>query len=160
MFKYLQRQWNHLCGLCAPAPTIGFFASSFDPFPHPGTLSLLQYALDRGYCDKFILALHVDPSIERPEKPKPYMTTMERQIMLWHIRDVVEVVTYNTEAELHKLLVTMRPDIRLLTDKYIDRPYTGEELPIRVVYIPVDRNFERDDYVRRIKNDEFRSVAK
>ena len=48
--------------------TRGFIAGSFDLL-HAGHISILKQCIRQ--CDYLIVGLHVDPSIERPEKNKP-----------------------------------------------------------------------------------------
>ena len=43
---------------------IGFVAGAFDLI-HPGYIKLFKYA--KKYCDSLIVAIHQDPSIERPK---------------------------------------------------------------------------------------------
>ena len=66
----------------------GFIAGCFDPFPHPGVLKAMEEAALAEKLDGFILALHSDHSIERPEKSKPYLTLKEREIMVKAIKYV------------------------------------------------------------------------
>ena len=150
-----------LCAFWRPRQTrTGFFASSFDPFPHPGTVALLRTALDRGHCDAIILALHVDPSVENPDKPRPYLSPDERRVMLEQIHGVVAVVQYETEAELRDLLIRYAPDVRLLGSEYVGKPFTGDDLNIHVEYFDPILNWNRADYIRRIKHNDFWTVDK
>ena len=64
--------------------------------------------------DGFILALHSDPSIERPEKSKPYLTLKEREIMVKAIKYVWYVEPYDTEEDLLRILQETKPDVRVL----------------------------------------------
>jgi glycerol-3-phosphate cytidylyltransferase len=81
--------------------------------------------------------LHDDPTIERPEKLKPIHTIDERieLIQPYFLFDLVQFLIYNTEAELYTLLKAIRPDIRLMGDDYIDKPYTGDDLGIPIKWI-------------------------
>ena len=45
-----------------------------------------------------------------------------------------EVVTYQTEEDLVKLIEFYNPDVRILGDDYIGKRFTGDHLPIKVVY--------------------------
>lgn len=106
---------------------IGLIAGAFDPFPHPGVLDAMQQAMASGLCETIVVALHVDPHAERAEKRTPAMTVAERRSMVEAIGCVSHVVEYRTEAELLSLLVSLRPDVRILGDDYRGRRFTGDE---------------------------------
>ena len=55
-------------------------------------------------CDQLIILLHDDPTIERPDKLKPVLTTNERREMLEYVVTGCMILTYNTEAELKFLI--------------------------------------------------------
>jgi glycerol-3-phosphate cytidylyltransferase-like family protein len=50
------------------------------------------------------------------------------------IKYVDEVITYQTEEDLLKLIEFYRPDLRILGDDYIGKRFTGDHLPIEVLY--------------------------
>tara|TARA_R110000823_G_scaffold312866_3_gene439942 strand:+ start:388 stop:657 length:270 start_codon:yes stop_codon:yes gene_type:complete len=50
------------------------------------------------------------------------------------IRYIDDVHVYQTEDELYNLIKLFEPDIRILGDDYIDKPYTGQDLPPKVIY--------------------------
>ena len=47
---------------------------------------------------------------------------------------VDEVFVYQTEEELYNLIVNFKPDIRILGEDYIGKPFTGDDLPPKIVY--------------------------
>ena len=47
---------------------------------------------------------------------------------------VDEVVTYESEEDLVKLIEFFKPDVRILGDDYIGKRFTGDHLPIEVIY--------------------------
>ncbi len=63
--------------------TIGFTCSCFDLL-HAGHIIMLQYAKRR--CDRLIVGLQTDPTIDRPEKNKPIQSLEERRIQLEAVR--------------------------------------------------------------------------
>lgn len=111
---------------------IGVIAGNFDVL-HPGYLKMFQEI--EHHCEKLIILLHDDPTIERPEKKKPILSLDERREMLkqftWHHT----ILTYNTEAELHFLLKSINPDVRFLGDDYVDKSFTGDDLDIPIHWI-------------------------
>jgi glycerol-3-phosphate cytidylyltransferase len=120
---------------------IGFIAGCFDPFPHPGQIWAMQQAVEAGWCTQIVIALHVDPSLERPHKAHPIMSLEERELMLRALRWTKEIVVYRFESELVDILKRVAPDVRILGDDYRGRPFTGSELGIPVFYAQ-----RRDDW--------------
>jgi glycerol-3-phosphate cytidylyltransferase len=103
----------------------GLIAGSFDLI-HAGYIRMFKDA--KNVCDKLIVALQGDPTIDRPFKCKPVQTLEERIEVMNSIRFIDEIVTYNTEAELLELLKNTRHDVRILGTDYIDKKYTGDGL--------------------------------
>lgn len=110
----------------------GIIAGNFDVI-HPGYIKMFREC--KSYCDKFIVFLHTDPSIERPHKLKPILSLEERIEMLESIKYIDEVAFYTYEDELLKLLDAYQPDIRFLGDDYKGKTYTGFELNIPIHYL-------------------------
>jgi glycerol-3-phosphate cytidylyltransferase len=81
-----------------------------------------------GLCDTLICALHVDPSVERPEKSRPVQPLSERHVQLAAIRYVDKIIPYQTEEELLQLIALVRPTIRFLGEEYRNKVFTGKEL--------------------------------
>ena len=50
------------------------------------------------------------------------------------LEHVDEVVTYESEDDLLHLIEFFKPDMRILGDDYIGKRFTGDHLPIEVVY--------------------------
>lgn len=99
-----------------------FTASCFDLL-HAGHILMLKEASEQ--CGHLIVGLHVDPSIERPEKNKPIQSLEERMIQLEGCIYVDEIHVYNTEAELESLLHTLPIDIRIIGEEYKGKAFTG-----------------------------------
>ena len=76
-------------------------------------------------CDKLIVGLQTDPTLDRPEKNKPIQSYGERYIQLEAVKYVDEIIKYKTEEELYQLLKLMRPNIRILGSDYQDGRYSG-----------------------------------
>ena len=110
---------------------IGVVAGNFDVI-HPGYIKLFKQMKEM--CETVIILLHTDPSIERPEKIKPILSVDERDEMLMSIKYIDNVFTYDTERELLDLLKAINPDVRFLGDDYINKPYTGFDLNIPIIY--------------------------
>lgn len=110
---------------------LGFTAGNFDLL-HPGYIYTFEAA--KLHCEELIVFLHKDPSETRFSKYKPVIPLYERYKVLMAIQYVDEVVTYQTEEELIELITFYKPDLRILGDDYIGKRYTGDHLPIDVIY--------------------------
>ena len=110
---------------------VGFTAGNFDLI-HPGYIYTFEEA--KRHCDYFMVFLQRDPSETRFTKYKPVVPLYERYKTLMAIQYIDEVVTYQTEEDLVKLIEFYNPDVRILGDDYIGKRFTGDLLPINVVY--------------------------
>ena len=115
-------------------PEIGIITGNFDII-HLGYVRLFKELYNS--CHQPIILLHDDPTIERPKKLKPIHTIEERIELIkpYFLYDIAHFFTYNTEEELYILLKSIRPDIRLMGDDYIDKEYTGKDLGIPVKWV-------------------------
>ena len=111
--------------------TIGFTAGNFDLL-HPGYIYTFEEA--KRHCDYFMVFLQRDPSLHRKSKYKPVIPLYERYKTLMAIKYIDEVVTYQTEEELLNLIEFYKPNLRILGDDYIGKRFTGDHLPVDIVY--------------------------
>jgi len=111
--------------------TLGFTAGNFDLL-HPGYIITFEEA--KRHCDKFYIFLQKDPSLTRFSKYKPVIPLYDRYKALMSIKYIDEVFVYQTEEELYSLIKFYKPDIRILGEDYIGKPFTGDDLPPKVVY--------------------------
>jgi len=118
--------------------TIGFTAGNFDLL-HPGYIYTFEEA--KRHCDYFMVFLQRDPSETRFTKYKTVVPLYERYKTLMSIKYVDEVVTYQTEEDLIQLMEFYKPDIRILGDDYIGKRFTGDHLPIKVIYTTRSHNW-------------------
>ena len=72
---------------------VGFTCSCFDLL-HAGHILMLKDAKEQ--CDKLIVGLQTDPTLDRPEKNKPIQTLRERKIQLEAVKYVDEIRIYST----------------------------------------------------------------
>ena len=108
---------------------IGFTCSCFDLL-HAGHLIMLKDA--KSQCDKLIVGLQTDPSVDRKDKNKPIQSLEERKIQLEAVKYIDEIIVYETENDLHKLLFELDPDIRILGSDWKAKPFTGYNLNIPI----------------------------
>ena len=117
---------------------IGFTAGNFDLL-HPGYIYTFETAKE--HCDYFMVFLQRDPSETRFTKYKPVIPLYERYKTLMAIKYVDEVVTYQTEEDLINLMEFYKPDVRILGDDYIGKRFTGDHMPIDVIYTTRSHNW-------------------
>ena len=104
---------------------IGFNCSSCDLF-HAGHVTMMK--MEKQMCDYLIVALQVDPTIDRPGvKNKPTQSVYERYVQLQGCKYVDEILVYETEADLLNLIQTQTVHNRFLSEEYKDRDFTGKQ---------------------------------
>ena len=88
----------------------------------------------KAQCDKLIVGLQTDPSIDRKDKNKPIQSLEERKIQLEAVKYIDEIIVYETENDLHKLLFDLDPDVRILGSDWKRKPFTGYNLDIPIYF--------------------------
>jgi len=129
---------------------VGFTAGAFD-LCHAGHILMFEEA--KTQCDYLIVGLHSDPTIDRAGvKNKPIMSVEERMIILKGIKYIDEIVTYNTEADLLKILTenSLGIDVRILGVEYKEKPYTGRGLPVEIYYNTRDHGYSTTELRERV----------
>src|SRR6056300_1681661 len=116
----------------------GVMAGNFDVI-HPGYVKMFKEM--EQHCDCLVMLLHTDPSIERPHKLKPILSVEERKEMLLELKSVCDVISYTYEESLLDLLTVGEFDIRFLGDDYMERPFTGDTIPIPIHYLSRDHGW-------------------
>ena len=131
---------------------IGIIAGNFDVI-HPGYIAMFKEC--KSNCDKFIVLLHTDPSIERPHKLKPILNVQDRVEMLKCFEQIDDVLTYTTEAELYNIIADRKAQIkvRFLGDDYKDKEFTGKDLNIPIHYINRDHGWSTTKFKKLIANE-------
>ena|SRR3989344_3955765 len=126
---------------------IGFTAGAFD-LTHAG--HYLMFKESKENCDYLIVALQTDPTLDRPEKNKPIQTLEERKIQLQSCKYIDEIIVYETEADLYELLNKLNPDIRFVGTDHKGKPFTGDELPIKIFWNKRDHDYSTSNLRKRI----------
>ena len=126
---------------------MGIIAGNFDVI-HPGYIKMFKEC--KTYCKQLIVLLHIDPSIERPEKLKPILTKEERTEVLTSIKYIDGIAYYTYEKELVDLIYRLDPDIRFLGDDYRGKTYTGFELDVPVHYLNRDHGWSTTKFKKLI----------
>jgi glycerol-3-phosphate cytidylyltransferase len=126
---------------------IGITFGAFD-LCHAGHMLMFKEA--KSVCDYLIVGLHIDPSSEREHKNKPIMSFKERLIILQGIKYIDEILLYQTEAELLRILEEKKPDIRIIGKDWKGKPFTGYHLPMKVFYNSRSHKYSTSELRRRI----------
>jgi glycerol-3-phosphate cytidylyltransferase len=128
---------------------IGVIAGNFDII-HPGYVKLFKEC--KANCDEFIVLLHSDPSIERPEKLKPILSIEERIEILECFKQIDNIQVYETEEELYQLIQHVNANIRFLGEDYKNKDYTGKNLNIPVHWIGRNHGWSTTKFKKKIAN--------
>ena len=127
---------------------IGFTCSCFDLL-HAGHILMLKDSKEQ--CDKLIVGLQTDPSIDRPlTKNKPIQSLRERKIQLEAVKYVDDIFVYETESDLIDLLKLVKPNVRILGSDYKDKSFTGDDLNIPIYYHERDHDYSSSDLRKKI----------
>ena len=127
---------------------VGIVAGCFDLF-HAGHILMLIEAKD--HCDRLIVALQSNPTIDRPEKNKPVQGLYERFLQVESCKYVDGVIPYDTEEDLYNLLTGLSWDVRFLGMDYYDRTeFTGSDLDIPIHHCSRKHNYSSSGLRDRI----------
>ena len=84
--------------------------------------------MEKQLCDYLIVALQVDPTIDRPGiKNKPTQSVYERYVQVQGCKYVDEILVYETEGDLLNMIKTQNINIRFLSEEYKDKEFTGKQ---------------------------------
>ena len=126
----------------------GIIAGNFDVI-HPGYIEMFNEMKKHVY--EIHVLLHIDPSLNRPEKIKPILSVTDRKNTLMALKGIIEVSTYNTEQELLQLIIDINPEIRFLGEDYINRTdYTGYGLPPKIIFLKRDHGWSTTKFKKLI----------
>jgi len=126
---------------------VGLIAGSFDLI-HPGYIKMFDES--KKICNRLIVALQDDPTIDRPDKCKPVQSWDDRRDILLSLRQVDEVTYYNTEKDIRRLLGSLQFDIRILESDYIGKRFTGDDIQKPVYYCNRSHDYSLTDLKRKI----------
>lgn len=134
-------------------PKIGITCSAFDLL-HAGHIKMLEEA--KTQCDYLIVALQIDPTIDRPlSKNPPIQSLIERYIQLKGCKYVDEIVPYQTEEDLKTIFMSFNLDIRILGEEYKNKEFTAKQIckqrKIKIYYNKRDHNFSSTELKKRLK---------
>ena len=117
----------------------GIIAGNFDVI-HPGYIHMFNEM--KKHVDEIHVLLHIDPSLNRPEKIRPLLSIEDRAMTLLAIKGITNVSSYNSEEELLKLIIDINPEIRFLGEDYLNRSdYTGYGLSLQIIFLKRDHGW-------------------
>jgi glycerol-3-phosphate cytidylyltransferase len=126
---------------------IGFTASCWDLF-HTGHVVMLMEA--KSLCDYLIVGLLSDPTNDRADvKNKPVQSIFERYTQVAGCKYVDEVIPFESEKDLVDLILTVRPDLRIVGTEYKDKDHTGKSLS-KIYYNERLHSFSTSDLRNRV----------
>ena len=99
----------------------GLIAGTFDLF-HPGHICGFNTTVK--YVNELIVALHT----HNPNKRKPVQTTFERYVQLKAYKNVIEVIPYDTEIDLERMMEMLDFDYYFISGEYSRESITGYDI--------------------------------
>ena len=127
---------------------IGIISGSWD-LCHPGHIMAFKECKDN--CDYLIVALQVNPQIERKDKNRPVETILERYMRLDAIRYIDKIIPYETEYDYYLIMLYSKPDIRFLGSDWEGKGIVGSELPMEFYYLNRNHTLSSTNLRKRVK---------
>ena len=109
----------------------GITFGAFDLF-HAGHVLMLKEA--KSICDYLIVCIQSDPSVDRAKKNKPIQSVIEREIQVSACTYVDEVIIYDLEEDVLKIIENIDWDVRILGEEYRDKEFTGRDQTLEKCY--------------------------
>lgn len=132
---------------------VGITFGAFD-LCHAG--HVLMFAECKRHCDYLIVGMQIDPSQERDSKNTPVQSVYERFVQLNAIKYIDEVIPYQYEDELIKILLSKDINIRFVGDDYVGKDFTGKDdcidKNIEIYYNKRDHGFSTSELRKRIES--------
>ena len=132
---------------------VGFTSGYFD-IMHPGHVLMLKEC--KRYCDYLIVAVNeYRTKTKQPdgrEKNEPIWTPKERLMMVEACKFVDEAFLYDGEKKLYDYLFNSgdRIDVRILGDDHKDKPFTGDDLEIDIIFNSRDHDYSTTNTIAKI----------
>ena len=132
----------------------GITFGAFDLF-HAGHVLMLKEA--KSICDYLIVCIQSDPSLDRVEKNKPVQSVIEREIQVSACTYVDEVIIYDSEEDVLKIIETIAWDVRILGEEYRDKEFTGRDQTLDKCYFNKrPHNFSSSELRERVSREHFK----
>ena len=133
----------------------GITFGAFDLF-HAGHVLMLKEA--KSICDYLIVCIQSDPSVDRAKKNKPIQSVIEREIQVSACTYVDEVIIYDLEEDVLKIIETIDWDVRILGEEYRDKEFTGRDQTLDKCYFNKrPHNFSSSELRERVSREHFKN---
>ena len=133
----------------------GITFGAFDLF-HAGHVLMLKEA--KSICDYLIVCIQSDPSLDRGEKNKPVQSVTEREIQVSACTYVDEVIIYDSEEDVLKIIETIDWDVRIIGEEYRDKEFTGRDQTLDKCYFNKrPHNFSSSELRERVSREHFKN---
>lgn len=125
---------------------------------HAGHLLFLNGSM--ASCERLIVGLQWNPSIERADKNHPVQSLLERYIQLdMTLRPEDMIVPYEVEDDIATMIQSYNADVRLIGQDYQGKDFTAMDL-LPTVFLPRDHGFSSSELRRRIYHAEAEKVSR
>lgn len=132
---------------------IGFTCGVWDLL-HAGHVIFLSECASE--CDRLIVGLQTDPTIDRPQKNKPIQSTFERWTQLYFLKGIWSIIPYDTEKDLENIISINDINIRFIDFNYKDTTITAYEMcemkGIEMKYLNRFHSYSSTELRKRIFN--------
>ena len=106
---------------------------------HVGHLKLLDYASQLG---TLIVGIDTDERVKKLKgNGRPFNNQNDRKIMLESLKFVHQVVFFNSDEELTKIIHEYSPDVMVIGDDYKDKNIVGSNHVKQIIYFEKLQNF-------------------
>ena len=132
---------------------IGFTSGYFD-IMHPGHVMMLEEC--KKYCDHLVVAVNeYKTKVSQPDgrnKSEPIWTPEERLLMVKSNRHVDDAFLYDGEPALYEYLSNNVGfiDVRILGADHKGKPFTGDDLPIDIIFNSRDHDYSTTNTIAKI----------
>lgn len=135
-----------------PVPGLVIANGVFDVL-HKGHLDLLKFAKNCG--NKLVIAIDSDERVKQIKGPdRPINSQNFRREILLAMRDVDEVIVFNTEDELRDIIGNLMPEVVVKGGEWTaEEVRKRDQIPkqIKVMTLPLTSGFSTTEQLRRIR---------
>lgn len=128
----------------------GFACGVFDLF-HAGHVLMLKECKEN--CDYLVVGLNKAENIDKkinPDKKPPLFRYAERKLILEACKYVDEVLGYNSEQELTKIMKNGNFHIRFLGDDYRGKPITALNAIKEIYYLDRSHGLSTSNFKKKL----------
>jgi D-beta-D-heptose 7-phosphate kinase/D-beta-D-heptose 1-phosphate adenosyltransferase len=127
-----------------------FVNGSFD-IVHPGHIHLLNYARSLG--DQLLVAIDSDARIRQLKGgSRPVNTESERRLLLYNLKSVDTVMTFDTDQDLINIIKEYQPDIMVKGSDYRNQPIIGAEYCESIVFFDRIEQYSTTNKINQIQH--------